>query len=216
MDSQPSVRRAEKSDQDAVLAAFTAGVLDDPVTVWLLAGQPAGPLLDGYAGQLIETSLRDAEIWIAGAGAEIWTVSIWQTITSSERFRTEAEEIAARAARSPEAGPLRRSAYLTALLAREHPREFPYGYLHVIATVPQHRNRGAGAAILARRARSLTGTRTSAFLKASSEQSARLYTRHGFVRDKHTIPLPDDGPTLIPMWFRPARARSPLRRGGSW
>lgn len=124
------------------------------------------------------------------------------TVTSADRVLAEAAEAQALADAAPEVRPFQRLATLTALLAREHPREFPHLYVQVIAAVPQHRGSGAGGAILADRLKAASDAGVPAFLEASTEDSARLYTRRGFVRDTVTHTLPDRGPTLIPMWFR--------------
>ncbi|MGI5216721.1 GNAT family N-acetyltransferase [Nocardia sp. CA-290969] len=203
MTAHPTLRRARSADREQVFAAFLSGAVDDPVTAWLLAGYPPRQFLNPYAGQLIDTALNDGEIWIAEADGRIRTVSLWQTITTLDGLAAEAEEVARLAAAEPESAPLRRSAYLTNLLAREHPRRFPHSYLQVIATTPEFRNRGAGALLLRHRAGSLARTALPAFLEASSERSARLYERIGFRRTDRTFLLPENGPTLIPMWLEP-------------
>ncbi|WP_040790041.1 GNAT family N-acetyltransferase [Nocardia paucivorans] len=202
MGTELDVWRAEPSDYDAVVAAFAAATPDEAVTAWIAEGHPIEELITGFVPATVERGLRDGEIWLAGVEGRIWTVSVWQTITSVDRFVTEAAATAEQAEQVPDVRPLQRAAYLTALLAREHPREFPHSYLQVMVTVPEFRSRGAGAAILARQVRALGDIGMPAFLEASTERSARLYARHGFAREGATHTLPENGPTLIPMWCR--------------
>ncbi|MFD0359962.1 GNAT family N-acetyltransferase [Nocardia sp. GCM10030253] len=202
METELIVRQATSADRDAVVEAFGAAWLDEAGTAWVLEGNPVEIFLAEHAPAMIDRALHDDEVWIAAAGAEIWAVSIWQTVISADRVLAEAAEAQALADAAPDVRPFQRLTTLTALLAREHPREFPHRYLQVIATVPQRRGSGAGGAILADRLKAASDAGVPAFLEASTERSARLYTRRGFVRDNMTHTLPDGGPTLIPMWFR--------------
>lgn len=202
MGTGSTVRQATAVDRDPLIAAFAAAVIDEVVAAWILHGHPADRFLAGWVPDLIDKALREDEIWIAEADGGIRTVSLWQTVTSVDRYAAEAAELRAAADAAPEVSVLRRSAYVTGLLAREHPRAFPHRYLQVIVTVPEHRGKGAGAAVLTDRLKAASEASIPAFLEASTERSARLYTRMGFVREGRTHTLPEDGPTLIPMWFR--------------
>ncbi|MBF6471601.1 MULTISPECIES: GNAT family N-acetyltransferase [Nocardia] len=198
-----TTRQAGAEDRDALIEAFGIASADEVVTTWVLEGQPEGGLRTAFVPGLVDRALRDDEIWVAGAGAEIWSMSIWQHVTSVERFAAEAAETRTMAQRAPDVRVLQRLRIVTDLLAREHPREFPHRYLQVIVTVPEHRGEGAGAAILADRLKAASEAGVPAFLEASTERSARLYRRCGFAATGTTHTLPENGPTLIPMWFRP-------------
>ncbi|WP_324188678.1 GNAT family N-acetyltransferase [Nocardia flavorosea] len=201
MGTELDVRRADKSDFDALMTALSTAAPDEAVTEWMMRGHPAKQFLDVYLPEIIERGLAEDEIWVAGAAGEIWAVSVWQAVDSVERLHAEAATVREQADRAPDVVPLQRSAYVTELLAREHPRRFPHRYLELIVTVPQYRGRGAGAAILGHRTRALAAAGMPAYLEASTERSSRLYARHGFVRIGEPFSLPEDGPTLIPMWF---------------
>lgn len=200
---QLSARQARTRDREALIETFRAASVDEVVTAWVLEGQPDAALRTEFVPGLVDRALRDDEIWVAGADADIWSVSIWQHVTSVERFAADTVEARTVAEEAPAMRPLRRAAFLTELLAREHPREFPHHYLQVIVTMPEHRGKGAGAAILTHRLRAASEAGVPVFLEASTERSARLYTRSGFTRTGTTHILPDNGPTLVPMWFRP-------------
>ncbi|WP_067480157.1 GNAT family N-acetyltransferase [Nocardia amamiensis] len=198
-----TVRQAAVTDRDALIEAFGAASADEVVTAWVLEGEPDASVRTAFVPGLVDRALREDEIWVAGAGEEIWSVSIWQHVTSVQRFEDEAAEARTMAGQAPGSRVLERVAFLTDLLAREHPREFPHRYLHVIVTMPEHRGKGAGAAIIADRLKSASEASVPAFLEASTERSARLYSRSGFAPTGTTHTLPENGPTLIPMWFRP-------------
>ncbi|MEU7768724.1 GNAT family N-acetyltransferase [Nocardia sp. NPDC049190] len=204
-----TARRAGARDRDALVEAFGAAGADEVVTAWVLEDQPDTDIRSAFVPGLVDRALRDDEIWVAGPGEDIWSVSIWQSVTSVERFAEEAAEARTLAGQAPDVQSLRRLAIVTGLLAREHPREFPHRYLQVIVTVPKHRGKGAGAVILADRLRAAAEAAVPAFLEASTERSVRLYARSGFVRVGTAHPLPDNGPTLIPMWFRPSDGTQP-------
>lgn len=198
-----TTRQASVTDRDALIEAFGAASADEVVTVWVLEGEQDAGARTAFIPGLVDRALRDDEIWVAGVGEEIWSVSIWQHVTSVQRFADEAAQARAMADQAPGMRVLERVAIVTDLLAREHPREFPHRYLQVIVTVPEHRGKGAGAAILADRLKAASEASVPAFLEASTERSARLYSRSGFARTATTHTLPENGPTLIPMWFRP-------------
>ncbi|MFI6165700.1 GNAT family N-acetyltransferase [Nocardia sp. NPDC051052] len=194
-----TVRQASTQDRDAVIAAFAIASPDEVVTAWILEGHPIEQFSDQYVPALIDRALRDDEIWIAGTESEIWAISIWQHVESADRVEREAVEARAQAESVPDIRALQRAAVVSELLEHSHPREFPHRYLQVIVTVPAHRGKGAGAAILAHQTKAAS---VPAYLEASTDRSARLYTRMGFAQTGTNHDLPDGGPTLRPMWFR--------------
>ncbi|WP_328392153.1 GNAT family N-acetyltransferase [Nocardia sp. NBC_00416] len=201
MGTELTVRRAGTGDLEPLTEAFREATPDEAVTEWIMRGYPMDEFLDVWVPQIIDRGLRDDEIWVAGVEDEIWAISVWQKLTSTDRLVADAATARAHADEAPGVRPLERSAYVTELMAREHPRKFPHSYLEVIVTVPGRRGKGAGAAILTERTRALRAAGMPAYLEASTERSSRLYTRQGFVRTGETLPLPEEGPTLIPMWF---------------
>ncbi|MEU2040628.1 GNAT family N-acetyltransferase [Nocardia niwae] len=198
-----TARQAGPHDRDALIDAFGIASADEVVTEWVLEGQADPGFRTAFVPGLVDRALRDDEIWVAGPGEEIWSMSIWQHVTSVERFAGEAAEARTMLEQAPELRVAQRLAVLTDLLARAHPREFPHRYLQVIVTVPEHRGKGAGAVVLADRLKAASEADVPAFLEASTERSARLYSRCGFAPTGTTHKLPEHGPTLIPMWFRP-------------
>lgn len=202
METTLTVRRARTADRDAVIEACARAAVDEAVSAWVLEGHPVVEFQAVHVPVLIDKALEQDEIWVAGADNQIWTVSLWQHVTSLARFTEDAVQMREQAAAMPDARVFQRASYVMDLLERTHPREFPHSYLQLIVTVPEHRGHGAGAAIIADRLKSVSDAGLPAFLEASTERSARLYTRLGFVREPVTHTLPEGGPTLVPMWFR--------------
>ncbi|QLY30521.1 GNAT family N-acetyltransferase [Nocardia huaxiensis] len=202
MDTQLLVRRAESSEADEVARVFALAGADEVVTSWVMedAGDIAEQYRDKYVPELIEKALREDEVWLAGTESEIWAVSLWQQVSSLDRAHREAAELRALAGQFPAVRPFQRIATVTEAVTAAHPIEFPHRYLHVIVTLPEHRGKGAGAAIITDRIKAEPSL--PAYLEASTERSARLYERCGFAHTGTPIVLPDNGPTLRPMWFQ--------------
>ncbi|GGN94494.1 GNAT family N-acetyltransferase [Nocardia rhizosphaerihabitans] len=201
---KPHVRQAGPDELAAVTDAFVAASLDEVVSAWIRAGDP---VVDEayrtiFGPQFVAKAMAADEVWVAGDGEDIWAVSLWQTVTSADRLAAEAAEANELLAAAPEVVSFQRMAAVSSLVAAAHPREFPHRYLHVIVTVPEHRGKGAGGAILADRLAAFADAGETAFLEASTQRSSRLYARNGFAHEGEAIELPDDGPTLLPMWFR--------------
>ncbi|MBL1078254.1 GNAT family N-acetyltransferase [Nocardia sp. 2] len=202
MGTQLVVRRAELSEAAEVARVFTLAGADEVVTNWVMEGDDeiAEQYKAQYIPELIDKALREDEIWLAGTESEIWAVSLWQQVSSLDRATAEAAQLRELAEQFPDSRPFRRMATVTAATAAHHPTEFPHRYLHVIVTLPEHRGKGAGAAIITDRMKAEPSL--PAYLEASTERSARLYERCGFAHTGTPIALPDGGPTLRPMWFR--------------
>ncbi|MFD5180714.1 GNAT family N-acetyltransferase [Nocardia sp. NPDC058379] len=198
------VRQATPDELAAVADAFVAASLDEVVSAWIRAGDPEieQAYRSTFGPQFVAKAMAEDEVWVAGDGEDIWAVSLWQTVTSADRLAAEADEARALLKAAPDVVSFQRMAAVSSLVGAAHPREFPHRYLHVIVTVPEHRGKGAGGAILADRLAAFADAGETAFLEASTVRSSRLYARHGFAHEGDPIHLPDGGPTLLPMWHR--------------
>ncbi|MEU8898752.1 GNAT family N-acetyltransferase [Nocardia sp. NPDC048505] len=203
MDTQLKVRRAELDEFPVVGPVFAEASADEEVCRWIVRDHPdiAELYRTQHAPAMLEQALHEDEVWIAESGDEIWAVSIWQTVRDHQRLDRAVAETRAMYEQAP-VPPMRRLRALTTLLAQTHPTDQPHRYLQVIATLPQHRGKGAGAAIVTERAKAAADAGLPAYLEASTERSARLYARCGFDLEGDLIQLPEDGPLLRPMWFR--------------
>lgn len=186
-------------------AAYLRASADEAVAEWVARPDAAAvaELRRAHTPAVIAAAIRDDQVWIARADGAIQAVALWQHMRDGDRYRAEADEVRALAAAEPRSIPWQRVALAVGRVAAAHPRDYPHHYLHSIATVPEHRGTGAGTALLRARLDRFAGTGERAFLAASTERSARLYTRLGFVPRGEPLPLPQAGPTLRPLWFAP-------------
>ncbi|MEV6279914.1 GNAT family N-acetyltransferase [Nocardia sp. NPDC051832] len=203
MNTQVRVHRAELDELDVVARVLAEASVDEVVLSWIMRGHPdfAEQYRAQHAPGMVEHAMREDEVWVAGDGTDIWAVSLWQTVRNRDRLVREAAEMRARYEQVP-VDPFRRLRALTGILEQTHPAEYPHRYLQLIVTLPEHRGKGAGAAIVTDRAKAASDAGLPAYLEASTERSSRLYERCGFVLEGDLIPLPEDGPVLRPMWFR--------------
>ena len=84
---------------------------------------------------------------------------------------------------------------------RGHPSD-PHWYLDYIGVASGGRNRGAGSALLRPMLERCDAERMPAYLNAGTQESRRLYERHGFHATAE-IRLPFGGPSLWRMWREP-------------
>jgi GNAT superfamily N-acetyltransferase len=88
-------------------------------------------------------------------------------------------------------------------MAERHPSE-PHYYYRWIGVRPRFRRQGLGSALMHPTLDHCDKEGLPAYLEASSELSAALYQRLGFVQ-QGVLQLPDGGPMVWPMW-RPPRS----------
>ncbi|GAB2657576.1 GNAT family N-acetyltransferase [Nocardia goodfellowii] len=203
MSTQVRIHRAELDELDVVARVMAEASVDEEVLSWVMKDHPdiAEQYRNQHARGMVEAAMREDEVWVAGDGTDIWAVSLWQTVHDRDRLEREAAEMRERYEQIP-LPPFRRLRALMGILKQTHPNEFPHRYLQLIVTLPEHRGKGAGAAIVTERAKAAADAGLPAYLEASTERSSRLYARCGFVIEGDLIPLPEDGPVLRPMWFR--------------
>jgi ribosomal protein S18 acetylase RimI-like enzyme len=94
---------------------------------------------------------------------------------------------------------------LDQLFDDNHPHTYPHHHLAYLAARPSQQRQGLGSALLDHHHRQLDHYGTPAFLQASSEQSRKLYERHGYERLGDPFYLPD-GPCFWSMWREPRQA----------
>ena len=94
---------------------------------------------------------------------------------------------------------------LTSMETRHKSQAEPHYYLPFIGTVPDHRGKGLGTALLADMLRRCDEEGRPAYLEATSIRNQSLYHRHGFqVLDE--MHWPNGGPPWWPMWREPRAA----------
>ena len=192
------IRLARPDDRATVAYTLAAAFFDDPVTEWLIPDiarrhQVIDRVFELYAAAYI----RHDETYTTsgGQGAALWLPPNRELLTpeEGEAFGAEIEELLGEDAR--------RAFLLEETFAEHHPTEPAY-YLQLVATAPDAQGRGIGSALLREVLRQADWERMPAYLEATTERSRALYERHGYV-SRGEFTLPENGPTLYPMWREP-------------
>lgn len=103
-------------------------------------------------------------------------------------------------ASTQETPPLQRMAAVEAATQDRRP-EVSHLHLSSMATLPDYRGQGAGVAMLKAGLQEARRLDLPVYLEASTSDNRRLYERVGFRNLGAPIDLPEDGPSLQPMWL---------------
>jgi GNAT superfamily N-acetyltransferase len=192
-------RLAQPADLDRMAHVLAAAFSADPAFLHLLPPGTSGreERLRRFFALELPRSQRLGCAWTTtdGRGAAIWyppgqaqppAAEALRQVPSQARIFGRRLLIAARTA--------------TALQQR-HPKTLHW-YLFYLAAEPGSQGTGIGTALLRPVLDQCDARQVPAYLEATSEQNRRLYVRHGFV-DLEPFALPDNGPTMWPMWRDP-------------
>lgn len=170
------------------LTAFS----DEAVTAWVL---PEPSSRREHMRVLFGTSLRaavEAEALVAAFSGEApVAASIWIPRGPESHASEPSEE---------RDGVTRRWGAVHRATEARHPRT-PHLYLASMATLPEWRGQGAGAAMLGYGLERAHALGLPVYLEASTPENQRLYRRHGFHEHGEPLLLPNGGPVLQPMWL---------------
>jgi GNAT superfamily N-acetyltransferase len=180
---------------DALARAF----VDDPVWSWIAPDERRRPAV-------LERTFRAfaAHLWLPHE--TVWTTdrldaaACWEAPGhTTVPPGTQARLLPTVLGTGPR--PATRMLRIDRALQAARPRE-PHWYLALIGVAPEARGRGWGGQLLRAALARVDAQHTVAYLEASSENSRRLYLRHGF--EDHGPPITiGDSPPLFPM-LRPA------------
>jgi GNAT superfamily N-acetyltransferase len=151
-----------------------------------------------FALEAARSSRRDGT-WVGagGAGAAVWFPPGQWRATTWEDVRDAPRWIRLFGRRLRLAQQVR-----TAMEAHHGPLP-DHWYLLYLGVAPGRQGQGIGSALLRPVLDACDRTRTPAYLEATSERNRALYARHGFLAGD-PLPLPERGPTVVPMWREPA------------
>jgi RimJ/RimL family protein N-acetyltransferase len=194
-----SVRDAGVGDVAQVSATLADALADDPVFSWLL---PSQRRRDARLRRLFAVELAH---WVFPAGGRALT---------TDDFRGANVELPP--GRSQMSMPLSgaigiarlfgirllRAGRLQNFFDRHHPQE-PHYYIRTLGVATRFQGRGLGTALLQPTIDRCDREGVPAYLEASSERSAALYERLGFVH-LGELRVPDGGPPFWPMRRPPA------------
>lgn len=197
------VRPARKSDLGALARTLARAFQDDPVMVWMLPDgrRRARALPRLFAAMTRHHFLPGGGTEVAARGNRVGAAALWDPPGRWKQTRREEllmmpSFLLALGARSL------RGQQLTELMKQHHPEE-PHWYLAVIGSDPTVRGGGFGHALMRSRLDRVDAEHAPAYLESSNPDNVPYYLRFGF-EVTGEIALPDNGPTMTPMW-RPPR-----------
>jgi ribosomal protein S18 acetylase RimI-like enzyme len=194
----PDIRLAAPDDADAIGRIFGLGFEDDPVLSWVFRDPGRVEKLTAmFTFLLAEDFIPPGSTWCTDGAA-----AAWRPHTDEQRSDEHLDGFLTAMSAAPTTDDdFARLAVMGEVTEAAHPTE-PHWYLGVIATLPDRRGRGLGAALLAESLRAVDAAHLPAYLESSNPRNITLYERHGFeVSGRIDI---DDGVFMTPMW-RPAR-----------
>jgi GNAT superfamily N-acetyltransferase len=191
------IRRAARTDVDAVADVLAQAFLTDPVFRWCLPDEARrAELLHPFFSLVTSALLPYDDVHVTPSGG----VALWVPPGQPPVPEGEAERFEAGLAELMGADGERTFA-IVELLEANHPAE-PSHYLWFLAVRPQAQGFGVGSAMLSSTLARCDRNRTPAYLEATSPDNRRLYERHGFVAiDEIAVA---DSPPIWPMWRPPA------------
>lgn len=207
----PAVRAATAHDVPRLAEALADAFVNDPVYTWMLP-----------RSLRLQTRLRtmfaaEMEQYVLPNGGTVWTTSArdgavcelppgaWEmptSMTGAEAFRW---------ARAFGRRLLLAGRVLRAMEDR-HPRE-PHFYVRIVGVRTALQGRGLGSALMQPTLQRADSAGLPAYIEASSERSAALYARLGFVH-MGVLELPDGGPPVWRMRRPPAGSPHDSARPG--
>ncbi|MGB3443193.1 MAG: GNAT family N-acetyltransferase [Actinophytocola sp.] len=200
MNRPPEIRTARSADVDNVAALIGHAFATLDVTAWLVPDpdQRAAVLTSDFR-IVVEHALTHGQIHIIDdhddklAAAAVWIHHQSETAPAPPPPDYDRRLDAACGSHAD------RFRILDGLFADHHPHVYPHHHLAMIATRPDRQNHGLGTTLLAQHHAFLDQKHIDAYLEASSEQSRRLYERHGYHRLGEAFHVPSGAP-MWPMW----------------
>lgn len=196
-----SVREAQLDQRVEVSATLADALAGDPVFSWLF---PSQRRRDARMRRLFALELA---YWVLPAGGRALTTDDFRGANVEVPPGSSTMTVPLRGAvgllRVFGVG-LRRAARLQALFDRNHPQE-PHYYIRTLGVATRFQGQGLGTALLQPTLDRCDRERVPAYLEASTQRSAALYQRLGFIH-LGELRLPDGGPPFWPMLRPPAAA----------
>ncbi|HLT85047.1 MAG TPA: GNAT family N-acetyltransferase [Phototrophicaceae bacterium] len=188
----PTVRPATPPELGAVTDLCLTAFADEAVTVWVL---PDPTRRRGVLREMLGTTLPE----LVGAQSVLLAVDREDGPLAVSFWVPRPAAAPPPDAPSTDAAPqAERRAVVEAATAARRPSA-AHLHLSAMATLPEHRGRGAGSAMLSAGVELARELDLPVYLEASTADNHRLYARHGFRDHGAPIHLPG-GPTLRPMW----------------
>jgi GNAT superfamily N-acetyltransferase len=196
------VRPAQKGDVRDLSRVLARAFYDDPVTAWMLPDDRTrlNALVRAFAGLARHHYLPRAGSEVGRRDGVVGAATLWDP--PGRRKSSRLEELVmmptmlwAFRSRVPA------SVQVMELMEKHHPTE-PHWYLMLIGSDPSVRGAGFGQALMRSRLDRCDAEGVPAYLENSNPNNESYYLRFGF-EIRGEIKLPDDGPTMWPMWREP-------------
>lgn len=190
--SRPATSAELRAATELCLAAFA----DEAVITWVFPDpESRRSQLQAMFNASLESAVTTGALFLAIADdGELAAASIWAA--------RDAREESSRPGSSPETDD-EHSRRLAAVETATEARRPEPAHLHLssMATLPSYRGRGAGSAMITAGLSEARKHGLPVYLEASNADNRRLYERFGFREYGGPIQLPDNGPSLQPMWL---------------
>ena len=175
---------------------------DDPVMIWLLPDEKprTGQLYRLFATMTRHHHLARGGVELGCDGPGIGAAALWDPPNEWEETRWAQLAMTPTFIRVFGARSMRGRA-VQELMKREHPEE-PHWYLGVIGSDPSVRGKGFGQALMRSRLDRVDAEHAPAYLESTKPENVPYYQRFGFEVTGEIV-LPDEGPTMWPMWRQP-------------
>jgi ribosomal protein S18 acetylase RimI-like enzyme len=201
-----TLRSAERGESGVNSRVIAKSFTDLAIARYLVPGDPhlRRHCLAGQFEMLIDQAHRDGRIDVATVGDRIVAVAVWRfqlgpaPLPDPPGYAEKLRRIC-----GPEVLP--RVLLLDQTFAEHHPA-FAHHHLLLCGVDPEFQNRGIGAALLTRHHQHIdsrpAGVRPTAYLEASSDKSAELYSRLDYVAIE-AVDIPGSGTSFLPMFRAP-------------
>lgn len=195
------IRYATYTDTPHIARTLAAALLDAPESAWLIPDPVVRwQVYQRFCRALIEYGLRHGTIYQT---EDYSAVAIWRPCSLILPNPAEYEQLL-----DDTCGPWAdRFRLLDRTLARYHPFG-QHHYLAYLGVLPRRQGYGIGTALLEHRHAILDTTAGVSYVVAGSARLRDFFTRLGYRPTADiSFRLPDDGPTLWPMWRPPQSVR---------
>jgi ribosomal protein S18 acetylase RimI-like enzyme len=198
-------RPARKADIAELSHALGRAFYDDPVSIWIMPDEKArtAHLSKFFATVARHHHLAGGGVEVACDGPTIGAAALWDP---PGRWKQSAREQLMMLPSfifgfGPRLATSRKLGALLEQMKQQHPEE-PHWYLAVLGSDTVVRGKGYGHALMQSRLDRVDAEHAPAYLESSKYANIAYYQRFGFEVTGEIV-LPDDGPTLWPMWRQP-------------
>jgi hypothetical protein len=188
-------------DMDAIVTTLTSAFRDDPVLVWTFPREVPRreQLMDGFFRVTTELLLGHGGLAAATPRHEavlVWSPPGTPDLSKAENTRYRSELAAAAGACGE------RATTLMETLDGHYPQGLPpHNHVMFAAARPSSEVTGAGVILLRAILRQQRRLGFGLYAEASSPLNLSLWEQMGMRRVGDEISLPDDGPSLYPIWM---------------